>query len=85
MQELDRNHDNVVGGLGVLGARSQRLAASEQRALDLGLLLQSRLSEAVDADFAKVAIDLARADMILQVAQASGARLMQTTLLNFLG
>lgn len=83
--ELDRNHDNVLDAVGVLGSRSQRLVASDGRALDVEVQLQSQLSDASDADLASVAIDLARADMILQVAQASGARLIQTTLLNFLG
>jgi len=83
--ELDRNHENVITSLGVLGSRSSRLQASDGRALDVEVLLQGQLSDASDADLAEVAIDLARSDMILEVAQASGARLIQTTLLNFLG
>jgi len=85
LDELDRNHQNVLSGLGVLGSRSSRLQSSDGRALDVEVLLQSQLSDVADADLAEVAIDLARSDMILQLAQASGARLIQTTLLNFLG
>jgi flagellar hook-associated protein 3 FlgL len=83
--DIDRNHQNVLTGLGVLGSRSARLQSSDGRALDVEVLLESQLSDVADADLAKVAIDLTRSDMILQLAQASGARLIQTTLLNFLG
>jgi len=72
-------------GLGVLGSRSQRLNSAGERTLSVGLQLETFLSSITDADYAEVALDLTRSDLSLQVAQASGARLIQTSLLNFLG
>jgi flagellin-like hook-associated protein FlgL len=37
-----------------------------------------------DADFAEVALDLQRSEQTLQLAQATGSRLMQQSLLRFL-
>ena len=83
--ELDRNHENMLVALGTLGARSQRLTVSEDHAEDIGLQLRDLRSKVGDADIAEVAVELARLDVVLQTSQAAGARLMQTTLLNFLG
>ncbi len=82
---MDHVEDDLLIGLGVLGARSQRLNASESRGLDVELALKDLLSDVQDADLAEVALDLARSEFSLQAAQASGARLLQNTLLNFLG
>lgn len=84
LEELDRGQDNLLVGLGVLGSRSQRLTVSGERAASVELQIQSQISSVRDADFAEVALDLARSSLTLQVAQASGARLIQTTILNFL-
>ncbi len=83
--ELDRHAENLRMSVGVLGSRSQRLQVSDTRASDLEVQLGEILSRVRDADLAAVAIDLARAEQLLQVAQASGARLIQTSLLNYLG
>ncbi len=85
LTELDRGQENLLIGLGVLGSRSQRLTSASQRTLGIELQLESLRSNITDADYAEVALDLARSDLSLQVAQASGARLIQTSLLNFLG
>ncbi len=85
LSDLDRHAEDLLVGLGILGSRSQRLQVSDERATELQAELQGSLSDVRDADFAGVALDLARADHILQVAQAAGARLIQTSLLNFLG
>lgn len=85
LQDLDRVHDDVLLGIGTVGARSARLVTADSQLSEVGLELETRLSLVEDADLAEVAIDLARADQILQLAQAAGARVMQTSLLNFLG
>ena len=82
--ELDELHEGILSSTSVLGARSQRLQVSGERALDVGVQLEGLLSSAQDADIAEVALDLARADASLQLAQVAGQRLLQTTLLNFL-
>lgn len=83
--ELGDAEENLLVGLGVLGARSQRLVTSEARALDVQLALEDLLSDVQDADLSEVALDLTRSEFSLQAAQASGARLLQNSLLNFLG
>ena len=82
--EVDRHHENVLLSAGVLGSRSQRLSVSEGRAADLRVQLESSLSRTRDADITEVALDLARSEFSLQLAQSSGARLLQSTLLNFI-
>jgi flagellar hook-associated protein 3 FlgL len=83
--ELDRTTESIGSGLGVLGSRGSRLRGTLQRLADDELFVQSRLSNVRDTDLSEAAIDLARSDLLLQTAQAAGVRLLQTTLLNFLG
>lgn len=82
--ELDRSQDDLLIGLGKLGAASQRIEVSATRLEDLRVTVEGLVSNVEDADFAEVALDLQRAEQTLQLAQATGARLMQQTLLNFL-
>jgi flagellar hook-associated protein 3 FlgL len=82
--DLDRVHDDLLLGIGVLGSRSARLANAGARADEVALELAQRLSLVEDADLAEVAIDLARSQQVLQIAQAAGAQVIQTTLLDFL-
>ncbi|MEM7307062.1 MAG: flagellar hook-associated protein FlgL [Planctomycetota bacterium] len=82
--ELDRNHDNVGLSLGILGARSARIQAADQRLAGVDLQLQGLLSDTRDADLSEVVVDMVRAEQTLQLAQASGTRLIQTSLLDFL-
>jgi flagellar hook-associated protein 3 FlgL len=82
--ELDRNQDDLLVGLGKLGAASQRIEVAESRLQDLRVTVEGLVSNVEDADYAQVALDLQRAEQTLQLAQATGARLMQQTLLNYL-
>jgi len=85
LDQLADGQTSLLGAMGTLGARSQSLTISGQRADDVELQLQGLRSNIVDVDIAAAALDLTRAELTLQTAQASGARLIQTTLLNFLG
>jgi flagellar hook-associated protein 3 FlgL len=82
--ELDRNAENVRLGLGVLGSRSARAQAAQTRLHGLDLQLNGLLSETRDADLAEAVTTMMRAEQTLQIAQATGVRLIQTSLLNFL-
>lgn len=84
LSEFDRNYDNVQAGLGILGARSQRLTASDARLQDLDLSMRAILTEIEDADLSSVVLDLTKAEQTLQLTQAAGARLLQNSLLNYL-
>jgi len=83
--ELDRNHESLLVALGGLGSRSERLSSTESRLTGVQLQLESLRSEVLDTDFSEAALDMARAQQGLELAQATGVRLLQTNLLNFLG
>ena len=69
---------------GVLGARGSRLRNADARLEGVSLQLESLLSNTQDVDFSEVVLQMTRSEQTLQLAQATGARLMQQSLLNFL-
>lgn len=83
--ELDRHHENILSGLGSMGSRLERLNDSEDRLQQVNLQLEGMRSGIEDADISTVVLDLSKAEQTLQLAQATGARLIQNTLLNYLG
>lgn len=84
LSELSRNQQNALNAMGDLGARLERLNDSGERLASMDLNLQGVLSNIESADYADVALELSRAEQTLQLAQLTGSRLMQNTLLNFL-
>ncbi|MEM6571690.1 MAG: flagellar hook-associated protein FlgL [Planctomycetota bacterium] len=82
--ELDRSQNDLLVGLGKLGAASKRLDVAATRLEDLEVTVEGLISNVEDADYAEVALDLQRAEQTLQLAQATGARLMQQSLLRYL-
>lgn len=82
--ELDRNFENVQSAQGTLGARTQRLNSGAERLGEFEKTLKGLISDREDADLASVILDMTKAEQTLQVAQASGTRLLQTTLLDYL-
>ncbi|MCA8980859.1 MAG: flagellar hook-associated protein FlgL [Planctomycetes bacterium] len=82
--ELERNQENALSALGTLGARTERLNDSAERLGAMDVSLQGVLSQIEDADLATVALELSRAEQTLQLAQMTGSRLLQNSLLNFL-
>jgi flagellar hook-associated protein 3 FlgL len=82
--ELDRNSANLLGGLGQLGSRVARLETTGERLGEVDLRLKGLISDTQEADLSSVALELTRAEQTLQVAQATGARLLQQSLLNYL-
>ncbi|MEM7518030.1 MAG: hypothetical protein AAF368_14050, partial [Planctomycetota bacterium] len=85
LTELDRGQGNLLASLSELGGTSARLLSADEERASRTTALESRLSEIEDADFSQVVLDLTRTEQTLQLAQASGSRLIQTSLLNFLG
>ena len=67
-----------------MGTREERLAATEDRLNELDVHLQALRSSIEDADITKAVLELNKAEQTLQAAQASGARLIQQTFLNFI-
>lgn len=82
--ELDRNFANVQSALGTLGARAQRLDSGAERLAEFEVTIQGMVSDREDADLTSVVLEMNKAQQTLEVAQASGSRLLQTTLLDYL-
>ncbi|MBK7642606.1 MAG: flagellar hook-associated protein FlgL [Planctomycetes bacterium] len=85
LSEFDRNFDNVQIALGTLGSRSQRMDSGKNQLDSLSINLQGLVSDNQDVDLASVVLDMNKAQQTLEVAQATGAKLLQNTLLNYLG
>ena len=84
LDELTSGQDRLLVALGDLGSRQSRLDRADQRLGDLRIQLQGLESEVTDADLSEVVLDMSRAEQTLQVAQATGSRLLQQSLLNYL-
>lgn len=84
LREFDRNAENVRIALGNLGSRSSRLQGLEARLEDANLQVQSMMSRLEDVDYGQAVFEMSRAQTSLEIAQATGVRLLQTTLANFL-
>ncbi len=84
LDEFDRNHDNLLTGLSALGARSKRLSDTEDRLDGIGLQFEAILSAVEDVDFNDVITEIAENQQTLDMVQATGARILRTTLLNYI-
>ncbi len=82
--ELDAQHDSLLVGLGSLGARSARIADVQDRLQTRTVDVESRLTDVEDVDITKAVLDLTRTQQTLQLAEATGAKIIQQTLLNYL-
>ena len=82
--EIDRNHENMLQSISVLGARLSRIEAALGTLDGMDTELASHLSAVEDADLASVVTDATQAEQTMQLAQMAGSRLMQNSLLNFL-
>jgi len=82
--ELESNFNRILKSLGTLGARTERLLSSGDRLEALQLNVEGLLSLVEDADLSDVVLDMTKAEQTLQLAQMTGSRLIQNTLLNFL-
>lgn len=84
LDDLEQDHNHVLSGLSRLGMRSERLRQSENRLQDLNLHLSGLASNVEDADITEAILDLTKAEQTMQLAQMTGARLIQNSLINFL-
>jgi len=82
--ELEQNYNQVLKALGTLGARTERLISSGERLESLSLNVEGLLSQVEDVDITSVILEMNQAEQTLQLAQATGSRLIQRTLLDFL-
>jgi flagellar hook-associated protein 3 FlgL len=82
--ELETNFNKILQGLGTLGARTERILSSGERLEVLHVNVTGLLSQVEDADLSDVVLDMTKAEQTLQLAQMTGSRLIQNTLLNYL-
>jgi flagellar hook-associated protein 3 FlgL len=83
--ELEANFNRSLRALGTLGARTERLISSGSRLETVSLNVEGQLSQVEDVDITEVILEMNRTEQTLQLAQATGSRLIQHTLLDFLG
>jgi flagellin-like hook-associated protein FlgL len=81
---LDEGFRNITALRTEVGVRTNALSAATEVQADFGLHLTSLLSETEDSDVAEVFTRLSQLNIGLQAALATSARIMQTTLLDFL-
>lgn len=84
IRELGAVSDGVLNGIGTLGAQGEVLELALDRIEDLDLDFTKRLSDVEDIDYAAVVLELTQAETSLQYAQATGSRLLQRSLLDYL-
>ncbi len=81
---LDRALDRVLESLNQVGARSEGLQLVAQRLQGEEVNLKELLSKAEDLDVAEAIMELKMQENVYRLALASGARVLQPTLLDFL-
>ena len=83
--DLDLASGQVLEVRGRIGATLNRLKTTEDQILDLGLALESERMALEDVDVAEAATRLARYETTYQASLAVTARVIQPSLLDFLG
>jgi len=84
LPRIDRGLDQLSVERTGFGAAATRLEMAEQRLAQRSLDAKSRLSQLRDADMAEVVSNLAQQELALQAGLSGMARLLQTSLLDFL-
>ncbi|NPV91570.1 MAG: flagellar hook-associated protein FlgL [Firmicutes bacterium] len=85
LQKIDAGIDNVLNWRSELGSRVNRLEMADARMQDTSLYITQVRSEMVDVDFAEMATQLKMQENLQRAALAVGARIIQPTLIDFLG
>ncbi|KAF0241776.1 MAG: flagellin domain-containing [Planctomycetota bacterium] len=82
---LSAARNTVLNGRAEAGARARRLELTKNRLEDETLTFQVLLSQTEDLDFADAAVRLTQEQTVLQASLASAAKILQTTLFDFIG
>lgn len=84
IDQIDKALNNVVSLTAETGTKVKSLEELSYRHKDMALSATSLLSKIEDADVTKVITNLYAAESVYTAGMAAGARIMQTSLLNFL-
>lgn len=84
LDKVDKATNHVLSQRAVLGARSNRLAVAQDRIGESKLNLTELLSKLEDIDIAEATINFATARAVYNASLATGAQVIQPTLLDYL-
>lgn len=82
--EIDGAHDSVLDGLSVYGGRSEQMTALTSRIDTLAEASRESLSYAEDADLTESILKMNQQQLVYQASLSVTARIVQTSLLDFL-
>jgi len=84
LSAIDGSIDNVLGGLGVLGAAGTRVHVAKADQVSDIMALQIELSEVEDVDLAEAAMEIQLQEVAYQAALQAASRSLQPSLVDFL-
>jgi flagellar hook-associated protein 3 FlgL len=84
LDELDGVHDDVLNALGEVGAKGSRLEITKKQTSAQHLNNQELISKTEDVDMSDAIINLSAQQAALQASLATGARVIQPKLMDFL-
>ncbi len=84
LQELDEKQDDLLSVRAQVGGRMNRLDMSRERLEDIKIFLRRVVSDTADTDMAEAIMQLSATERSYQVALATAARILPTTLLDYL-
>jgi flagellar hook-associated protein 3 FlgL len=85
LNAVDDHLDQVNDARAKVGARANRLEAQSSQLEQMELNVKDLLSKTEDVDMAKAMVDFSMNQSVYESALRSGARLLQPTLMDFLG
>lgn len=84
LEKIDSHLSNVTNARADLGARANRVELMEERINQQEIIASKTMSDNEDVDFEKVVTDLLAQESAHRAALSAGARIMQSTLMDFL-
>lgn len=84
LEKMDSHLSNVTNARADLGARANRVSLMEERMNEQEVIAAKVMSDNEDVDFEKVVTDLLAQESAHRAALSAGARIMQSTLMDFL-
>lgn len=84
LSKIDAASDRISMNLAEVGARTNRFELVENRILDEQISLKQLRSETADVDMAAAITELQLRENVMQAALATGARVMQVSLIDFI-
>ncbi|MDK2986224.1 MAG: flagellar hook-associated protein 3 FlgL [Clostridia bacterium] len=82
--DMDKLIDNVLSERAVVGAKSKRMETAQERSFSYQMDLNKLLGRLEDVDFAEATMDFHVQQTVYQAALATGAQIIQPTLIDFL-